>query len=308
MKLRIADLRKRRNITQKELSDVIGTTFQTISRWENGTSMPDITVLPAMADYFNVTVDQLLGLTPLEDEVYISEETGQGDFWNGKLEYLLATRKNYWNEDYVEFLVKQVWKIEKPVSVLDCGCGFGFMGLLLLPYLPDGSTYTGIDIAKDLIEEGKKIYSISGINATFFNVNIHDFHRNNFYDVVISQAVLRHLDEPEHFIKEMIDKAKPGGYVISMDSNREFECDGLYVDGMDYQKLCMHSGLEKKWKTELDSQGRDYAIAIRTAHIMKKLGLQEVDVRMNDKINFITSQLPDFNSVKSDFIKYNLNP
>lgn len=74
---------------------------------------------------------------------------------------------------------------------------------------------------------------------------------------------------------------------------------------MDYQKLCNHTGLEAKWKTELMEQGRDYAIAIRTAHIMQKLGLENVDVIMNDKIEFITSQSPDYNEDKMNFIKYN---
>ena len=41
------------------------------------------------------------------------------EFWNQKLEYLLRTRKSYWNDDYTRFLISQVWKIDKPVSVLD---------------------------------------------------------------------------------------------------------------------------------------------------------------------------------------------
>ena len=81
------------------------------------------------------------------------------EFWNQKLEYLLRTRKSYWNDDYTRFLISRVWKIDKPVSVLDCGCGYGFLGLLLLPYLPEGSTYTGIDFAEDLIKKGKALFA-----------------------------------------------------------------------------------------------------------------------------------------------------
>ena len=65
----------------------------------------------------------------------------------------MRTRKNGWNDDYARFLISQVWKIEHPVSVLDCGCGYGFLGLLLLPHLPEGSTYTGIDFAEDLVKK-----------------------------------------------------------------------------------------------------------------------------------------------------------
>lgn len=51
---------------------------------------------------------------------------------------------------------------------------------------------------------------------------------------------------------------------------------------MDYQKSCRHEELEKKWQTELAMQGRDHAVAIRTARMMQKLGLVDVDVRRND--------------------------
>ena len=59
------------------------------------------------------------------------------------------------------------------------------------------------------------------------------------------------------------------------------------IDGMDYQALCRHEELEKKWQAERTIQGRDYAIAIRTALMMQKLGL--VDVRMNGKVAFVTT-------------------
>lgn len=303
--LRIADLRKKTKVTQQELADSIGVSFQSISKWETGVSMPDITVLPSLANYFSVSTDQLLGLKPLDGEAYIPEKTATKDFWNQKLEYLLRTRKNKWNNDYVHFLISQVWKIDKPISVLDCGCGYGFLGLLLLPYLPEGSTYTGIDFAEDLIKKGKTLFKRQKIKADFLCKNIFEYSAENQYDFVVCQAVLRHLDNPAAFIQKMIHFAKPDGYVVCIEANREFECCGLYIDGMDYQALCKHEGLEKKWKTELTMQGRDYAVAIRTAHIMQKLGLVNVDVRMNDKVEFVTTQSTDYNEIKNDFITYN---
>lgn len=53
------------------------------------------------------------------------------------------------------------------------------------------------------------------------------------------------MDNPAAFIQKMITFARPGGYVVCIDANREFECCGLYIDGMDYQELCRHDGLEK---------------------------------------------------------------
>lgn len=57
----IAKLRKTGEMTQEELSLKIGVTAQTISKWETGNAMPDILLLPVIADVFDVTVDFLFG-------------------------------------------------------------------------------------------------------------------------------------------------------------------------------------------------------------------------------------------------------
>lgn len=72
---RLSDLRKAKHITQGELAEFVGTSFQTISKWENGITMPDITVLPVLAAFFEVSIDELLGIKPLKGDVYSSEET-----------------------------------------------------------------------------------------------------------------------------------------------------------------------------------------------------------------------------------------
>ena len=65
MKLNIGQnlrsLRRSADMTQDELAVKLGVTFQTVSRWENGGSYPDIEFLPAIAEIFHVTVDHLLG-------------------------------------------------------------------------------------------------------------------------------------------------------------------------------------------------------------------------------------------------------
>ena len=62
-------LRKDKQLTQEQIAEVFDLSPQTISRWENGTSNPDITLLPAIASYFETTVDALLGLsTPVKKQ------------------------------------------------------------------------------------------------------------------------------------------------------------------------------------------------------------------------------------------------
>ena len=57
----IVSLRKSKNMTQMELADKLGISFQAVSNWERGNSMPDISKLPELAEIFGVSLDELLG-------------------------------------------------------------------------------------------------------------------------------------------------------------------------------------------------------------------------------------------------------
>lgn len=54
-------LRKLKGVTQEELSEVLHISFQAISKWENGLAQPDISMIPVIANYFGVTIDELFG-------------------------------------------------------------------------------------------------------------------------------------------------------------------------------------------------------------------------------------------------------
>lgn len=57
----IKDLRKRDNRTQEDLAKALGVTCQAISRWEAGGGYPDMEFIPAIANYFHVSIDELFG-------------------------------------------------------------------------------------------------------------------------------------------------------------------------------------------------------------------------------------------------------
>ena len=57
----IKNLRKKKEITQEELAEYLGISFQSISKWERGDGLPDITMLPDIADFFNISIDDLIG-------------------------------------------------------------------------------------------------------------------------------------------------------------------------------------------------------------------------------------------------------
>lgn len=60
----LKNLRKKRNLTQKDVADAIGITFQTYSYYETGRTKPTPETLCKLADFFGVTVDELLGRSP----------------------------------------------------------------------------------------------------------------------------------------------------------------------------------------------------------------------------------------------------
>lgn len=59
--INIKEYRLKRGYTQEQLAYELGVSSQTVSRWENGTTYPDIVMLPVMADFFNISIDKLMG-------------------------------------------------------------------------------------------------------------------------------------------------------------------------------------------------------------------------------------------------------
>ena len=56
----IRALRREKGVTQEQLAESIGISFQAVSKWENGITLPDITLVPVLAAYFGVSTDRLL--------------------------------------------------------------------------------------------------------------------------------------------------------------------------------------------------------------------------------------------------------
>lgn len=65
---KIRELRLKRSSTQEQMAKVLGVTTQCVSKWETGTTMPDIELLPLISAYLGVTIDELFDLT---DDVHI---------------------------------------------------------------------------------------------------------------------------------------------------------------------------------------------------------------------------------------------
>lgn len=69
----LAENRRRCNLTQEALAKHFGVSKATVSKWETGMTYPDISLLPQLAAFFNISIDQLLGYQPQLTEAHIRQ-------------------------------------------------------------------------------------------------------------------------------------------------------------------------------------------------------------------------------------------
>lgn len=65
---KIKAYRKQKNISQEVFANYLGVSFQAVSKWENGNTMPDVTMIPAIASFFGVSTDELFDFNLFEME------------------------------------------------------------------------------------------------------------------------------------------------------------------------------------------------------------------------------------------------
>ncbi|MBI6871782.1 helix-turn-helix domain-containing protein [Clostridium aciditolerans] len=93
----ILKLRKEKGITQEQLGNFIGVSTAAVSKWESGSSYPDITLLPVIATFFNITIDKLLNfkIELSDEEVMKIFSECESLFSNGALDEAIDKCKNY---------------------------------------------------------------------------------------------------------------------------------------------------------------------------------------------------------------------
>ncbi len=133
---KIAELRKRKNMTQPELADEMGVSFQAVSNWERGNSMPDISKLSELAEILGTSVDDLLGKkNPVVEKIAKNEEP---DFGNVSREELTEAAE-----------ISKPHIVEEMAKKVD-----GNDIVLLLPFL--GEEYIA-KLANEAYSEGRDI-------------------------------------------------------------------------------------------------------------------------------------------------------
>ena len=78
---RLKKIRNDSHTTQDTLAEYLGVSYQAVSKWENSIAFPDITLVPAIANFFGVTADYLLGVS-------LDNTNEKIEIWNNLNEYI----------------------------------------------------------------------------------------------------------------------------------------------------------------------------------------------------------------------------
>lgn len=135
---RISEFRKAMDMTQLELADKLSISFQAVSNWERGNSMPDISKLPELAEIFGVTIDAIIGHdnTVLHD--VISSQS--------------PNIKEYSDAD-----ISEAAYLLKPSQLEDILINTDYHPRVLSTFLPFLSNKTIEEITDDHIKNGKSV-------------------------------------------------------------------------------------------------------------------------------------------------------
>lgn len=171
--------RKEQGYTQEGLANRLGITFQAVSKWETGQTMPDVALLPLLADVLKTNIDTLLGFhsgernTSYYEDVY-KEETY---FWGLQpsamclkiLEYMPPTR---------------------PMKLLDAGCGEGKDAVFLARC---GYQVSAFDISDSGLDKLKKLGEKASVDIHAFKADLWDYRLEEDYDIIYSSGALHYL-------------------------------------------------------------------------------------------------------------------
>jgi SAM-dependent methyltransferase len=205
-------------------------------------------------------------------------------------EMLVGPRKYFWSEELVERLA--AWfGFERGMTGVDVGCGLGYLGYTYWPYFGAGGRYVGVDESPNLLRDAARAAEewAGGGEACFVVGDCLSLpFADGFADFAICQTLLMHLTKPEEALAEMTRIVKPGGLVICKEPDNVSSVlargySSLPDLSVDEELLGMKVALvSNKGRIKL---GRgDNAIGAKVPAMMKRLGLVDVDVRMNDRV------------------------
>lgn len=175
----ICTYRKENGLTQEELAQILGVSFQAVSKWENALTMPDISLLPEISRTLKVSIDKLLGYLSQERPITIYEKEYKTD------EYYWGTQPNK-----ACYQVLQLMQPNKRLRLLDIGCGEGKDAVF---FARNGYEVTAFDVSDAGIEKTRRLADQIGVHVNAFKADILDYRLDAYYDIVYSSGVLHYI-------------------------------------------------------------------------------------------------------------------
>jgi len=183
----IAAYRKRLNMTQEELAKKLSVSFQAVSKWENGQSMPDITLLGDIAAALDSDLNGLMGYS------YSKKRTLYEDRYADDAYYWGVAPSNQCFE-----VMKQCPPTKK-LRLLDVGCGEGRNAAF---FARNGYAVDAFDISASGVEKTRRLAESCGVAIHAFQADLMDYRLEQNYDVVFSCGVLHYI--PEELRREIL--------------------------------------------------------------------------------------------------------
>ena len=203
MELRLAEniarFRKSRGYTQEELAKRLSISSQAVSKWENAQSLPDISLLPALAGLLETDIDTLMGYIPKKKAVTPYEE-------RYKIE------EYYWGTMPGEMCLELLRRCypTRPLRLLEVGCGEGKDAVF---FARNGYQVTAFDVTESGIEKAKRLADIHQVEVNFFRADLHDYRLDEEFDVIYSSGVFHHIlpELRREIMENYIAHTAPGG-------------------------------------------------------------------------------------------------
>lgn len=175
----IAALRKANGYTQAQLAEMLGVSNKTISNWENEVSYPDLSLIPVIADVFNVTSDELLRGEKNNKNVQVDNKPN---------EQYIETKTNRIKDNIKKNLMnKYSNQIFTSLGILGSAYIFLFLGILLLREnnginLKDEEVYGTVSLIIGLLAYGTGlIFSIINSNNFLNKLDLDDDNSSLYY-------------------------------------------------------------------------------------------------------------------------------
>jgi tellurite methyltransferase len=175
----IARYRKAQKLTQEELAGKLGLTFQAVSKWETGQTMPEVDTLTALARELKISVDKLLGYTAFQSD-------------QSAYDAKYRREEYYWGVEPSDMCLKTLELLPptRPLRLLDIGCGEGKDAVFLARC---GYEVSAFDLSEAGLEKTKRLAKQARVDVKIFKANLLDYRLNETYDVLYSSGVFNYI-------------------------------------------------------------------------------------------------------------------